>query len=78
MSASLPCAVWQVLQEWMGHRDYRTALIYADYEPGDDDESGLVDAAFSRGPHPDDGALSRISWRPSAEGRIGSRGHFVI
>ncbi len=38
----------RVLQEWMGHRDYRTTLIYADYEPGDD-ESGLVDAAFSRG-----------------------------
>jgi integrase len=36
----------RVLQEWMGHRDYRTTLIYADYEPGDE-ESGLVDAAFS-------------------------------
>jgi integrase len=38
----------RVLQEWMGHRDYRTTLIYADYEPGDE-ESGLVDAAFSCG-----------------------------
>jgi len=38
----------RVLQEWMGHRDYRTTLIYADYEPGDE-ESGLVDAAFSAG-----------------------------
>jgi integrase len=37
----------RVLQAWMGHRDYRTTLIYADYEPGDE-ESGLVDAAFSR------------------------------
>jgi len=36
----------RVLQAWMGHRDYRTTLIYADYEPGDD-ESGLVDDAFS-------------------------------
>jgi integrase len=36
----------RALQEWMGHRDYRTTLIYADYEPGDE-ESGLVDAAFS-------------------------------
>jgi integrase len=34
------------IQEWMGHRDYRTTLIYADYEPGDD-ESGKVDRAFS-------------------------------
>lgn len=38
----------RVLQEWMGHRDYRTTLIYADYEPGDE-ESSLVDAAFSAG-----------------------------
>jgi len=40
----------RVLQAWMGHRDYRTTLIYADYEPGDE-ESDLVDAAFS-GPSP--------------------------
>lgn len=38
----------RVLQEWMGHRDYRTTLIYADYEPGDE-ESDLVDPAFSTG-----------------------------
>ncbi len=30
----------------MGHRDYRTTLIYADYEPGND-ERGKVDRAFS-------------------------------
>jgi integrase len=36
----------RVLQAWMGHRDYRTTLIYADYEPGDQ-ESDLVDTAFS-------------------------------
>jgi len=34
------------LQEWMGHRDYRTTLIYADYEPREG-ESSLVDEAFS-------------------------------
>jgi integrase len=33
------------IQEWMGHRDYRTTLIYADYEPGDD-EGGMIDRAF--------------------------------
>lgn len=38
----------RVLQEWMGHRDYRTTLIYADYEPGGE-ESELVDAAFLAG-----------------------------
>lgn len=36
----------RVLQQWMGHRDFRTTLIYADYEPGHE-ESDLVDAAFS-------------------------------
>jgi hypothetical protein len=54
----------RVLQAWMGHRDYRTTLIYADYEPGDE-ESGLVDAAFSsplpQKVHP----RFRISWHLS-------------
>lgn len=45
MAASPDVAMRQI-QEWMGHRDYRTTLIYADYEPGDD-ESGMVDRAFS-------------------------------
>jgi integrase len=39
----------RALQEWMGHRDFRTTLIYADYEPGEE-ESNLVDAAFSGSP----------------------------
>jgi hypothetical protein len=33
-------------QEWMGHRDYKTTLIYADYAPATN-EVGLVNAAFS-------------------------------
>ncbi len=44
--AASPDVAMRKIQEWMGHRDYRTTLIYADYEPGDD-ESGMVDAAFS-------------------------------
>ena len=36
----------RALQEWMGHRDFKTTLIYADYDPGED-ESKLVDEAFS-------------------------------
>lgn len=44
MAASPDVAMRQI-QEWMGHRDYRTTLIYADYEPGED-ESGMVDRAF--------------------------------
>jgi integrase len=34
------------LQEWMGHRDARTTLIYADYQPGER-EAELVSRAFS-------------------------------
>jgi hypothetical protein len=35
----------RTLQEWMGHRDLRTTLIYADYAPGAQ-EVDLVNAAF--------------------------------
>ena len=35
----------RTLQEWMGHRDYKTTLIYADYAPAAD-EAELVNAAF--------------------------------
>ena len=35
----------RTLQEWMGHRDFKTTLIYADYQPGDQ-EAQLVDDAF--------------------------------
>jgi integrase len=38
----------RTLQEWMGHRDFKTTLIYADYLPGER-EADLVDAAFARG-----------------------------
>jgi integrase len=44
--AASPEVSMRKIQEWMGHRDYRTTLIYADYEPGDD-ECAMVDAAFS-------------------------------
>ncbi len=55
----------RVLQEWMGHRDYRTTLIYADYEPGDE-ESGLVDAAFSaESPAQKERPRSRVKQRMS-------------
>jgi integrase len=35
----------RMLQEWMGHRDYRTTLVYADYEPREN-ESAMLDNAF--------------------------------
>jgi integrase len=37
----------RTLQEWLGHRDFKTTLIYADYMPGER-EADLVDLAFSR------------------------------
>jgi hypothetical protein len=36
----------RTLQEWMGHRDLRTTLIYADYAPGAH-EVDLVNGAFA-------------------------------
>lgn len=36
----------RTLQEWMGHRDLRTTLIYADYQPGAH-EVDLVNGAFA-------------------------------
>lgn len=37
----------RTLQEWMGHRDIKTTMIYADYAPSEH-ESAMVDAAFSQ------------------------------
>jgi integrase len=39
----------RTLQEWMGHRDFKTTLIYADYQPGAD-EAELVERAFGGQP----------------------------
>ena len=42
----------RTLQEWMGHRDFKTTLIYADYAPNAH-EGEMVEAAFQepiRGP----------------------------
>ncbi len=41
----------RTLQEWLGHRDYKTTLIYADYAPAPN-EVELVNAAFSAGDRP--------------------------
>ena len=37
----------RTLQEWLGHRDYKTTLVYADYAPSAG-EADVVDAAFAR------------------------------
>jgi integrase len=39
----------RTLQEWMGHRDFKTTLIYADYQPNAA-EVDVVNAAFSAEP----------------------------
>lgn len=39
----------RTLQEWMGHRDYKTTLIYADYAPRTH-EKALMERAFQRDP----------------------------
>ena len=38
----------RTLQEWMGHRDFKTTLIYADYAPGEH-EAALIERAFGTG-----------------------------
>jgi hypothetical protein len=37
----------RTLQKWLGHRDFATSLIYADYQPSTR-EADLVDDAFRR------------------------------
>jgi len=36
----------RTLQEWLGHRDIKTTMIYADYAPSDQ-EGELVERAFA-------------------------------
>jgi integrase len=37
----------RTLQEWMGHRDFATTLVYADYQPDERREAELVERAFA-------------------------------
>ena len=39
------------LQEWMGHRDLKTTLVYADYQP-DEREAEMVERAFAASARP--------------------------
>jgi integrase len=34
----------RTLQEWMGHRDFKTTLIYADYAPSEHERRWVQDA----------------------------------
>jgi len=49
----------RTLQEWMGHRDIKTTLIYADYAPSAQ-ENEMVERAFAR---PRAGARASVSMR---------------
>ncbi len=40
----------RALQEWMGHRDYKTTELYADYLPGHSRAAEFGDRAFGTGP----------------------------
>jgi integrase len=44
--AATPGVTLRTLQEWLGHRDLATTLIYADYAPASR-EAALVEAAFA-------------------------------
>ena len=39
------------LQEWMGHRDLKATLAYADYQP-DEREADMVERAFAANARP--------------------------
>lgn len=36
----------RTIQEWMGHRDYKTTEIYADYAPDPVQDARWAEAAF--------------------------------
>lgn len=51
----------RTLQEWMGHRDHATTLIYADYAPQPDREREMVQAAFAPDAPPRSNSRSNLS-----------------
>lgn len=42
----------RAIQEWMGHRDYKTTSIYADYAPDPSQGARWAEAAFGAGTNP--------------------------
>lgn len=51
----------RTLQEWMGHRDYTTTLIYADFAPDPAGGAAYVDRAFGQLANPQPDKLSAVS-----------------
>lgn len=50
----------RTIQEWMGHRDYKTTEIYADFAPDPSQEAGWAEAAFGDTNTSDDGEGSNL------------------
>jgi integrase len=44
MAAGAPM---RALQEWMGHRDFKTTLVYADYAPDPTGAAAIAERAFA-------------------------------
>jgi integrase len=51
----------RTIQEWMGHRDYKTTEIYADYAPDPVQGARWAEAAFAEGDEEEDGDAVRRS-----------------
>jgi integrase len=52
----------RTLQEWMGHRDFKTTLIYADYSPSAH-ERAMVESAFALAALQDQSGLAALRTR---------------
>jgi integrase len=57
----------RTLQEWMGHRDFKTTLIYADYAPAAH-ETEMAERAFARATAPVNAASPSEKRNPAHEG----------
>jgi hypothetical protein len=54
----------RTLQEWLGHRDFKTTLIYADYAPSGR-EPELIERAFGGNMEPDRSPDSAVGEGPT-------------
>jgi integrase len=51
----------RAIQEWMGHRDYKTTLVYADYAPDSSQGRVFAEKAFGSGHDPQERVLGTDS-----------------
>lgn len=64
----------RTLQEWMGHRDHDTTLIYAHYSPDAQRERELIDRAFGSTGSNSGSELSETDSNPDDRNRLNMRG----